>query len=38
MRMRWVAERISGLDAGLHTVITTDLDELRAVLSTVTPS
>ena len=31
-RMRWVAERVQGLDAGLHTVITTDLAELRAVL------
>ena len=31
-RMRWVAERVRGLDAGLHTVITTDLAELRAAL------
>lgn len=32
-RLRWVAERIDGMDAGLHTVITTDLDELRAALA-----
>ena len=31
-RLRWVAERIRGMDAGLHTVITTDFDELRAAL------
>lgn len=29
---RWVAERIRGLDPGLHTVITADLGELRASL------
>jgi hypothetical protein len=31
-RLRWVAERIRGLDEGLHTAITTDLAELRAAL------
>ena len=31
-RTRWAAERVRGMDAGLHTVITTDLDELRAAL------
>ena len=31
-RLRWVAERIQGTDAGLHTVITTDLAELHAAL------
>jgi len=30
---RWVAERVKGLDAGLHTVITTDLGELLAALA-----
>jgi hypothetical protein len=29
-----VAERIRGMDEGLHTVITTDLSELRAALGT----
>lgn len=33
-RLRWVAERIRGLDEGLHTAITTDLAELRAALGT----
>jgi hypothetical protein len=33
-RLRWVAERIRGLDEGLHTAITTDLGELRAALGT----
>lgn len=32
-RLRWVAERIRGIDGGLHTVITTDLSELRTALS-----
>ena len=36
-RLRWVAERVHGLDAGVHTVITTELSELRATLSAVTP-
>lgn len=31
-RVRWVAERTRGLDPGVHTVVTTDLDELRAAL------
>jgi hypothetical protein len=30
--IRWVAERIRGLDPGLHTVITADLSELIAAL------
>jgi len=30
--LRWVPERIDGLAPGLHTAITTDLDELRAAL------
>jgi len=32
--LRWVAERIRGLDEGLHTAITTDRSELRAALGT----
>ena len=32
-QVRWVAERIRGIDPGLHTVITTDLAELRAALA-----
>lgn len=31
-RVRWVAERIRAADTGVHTVITTDLGELRAAL------
>ncbi len=31
-RLRWVAERVRGLDMGVHTMITTDLRELRAAL------
>ncbi len=29
---RWIAERIKGLDPGLHTMITADLAELRDAL------
>lgn len=29
---RWIAERIDGLDSGLHTLITADLDELCVAL------
>jgi len=29
---RWIAERINGLDYGLHTMITADLAELRDAL------
>ncbi len=31
-RLCWVAERVRGLDVGVHTVITTDVHELRAAL------
>lgn len=30
--LRWAAERINGLDPGLHTLITADLHELRQAL------
>lgn len=30
---RWIAERVNGLDLGLHTVITADLSELREALA-----
>lgn len=30
---RWIAERKDGLSAGLHTMITADLDELSAALN-----
>jgi hypothetical protein len=29
----WVAERKNGLDPGVHTLITSDLSELRAALA-----
>jgi hypothetical protein len=29
----WVARRINGLNPGVHTVITADLDELRTALA-----
>jgi len=32
-RLRWVAERINGLNPGLHIVITADLTELHAALA-----
>jgi hypothetical protein len=28
----WIAERLNGLDPGLHTAITSDIEELRAAL------
>lgn len=31
-RLRWIAERIRGLEPGVHTVITADLGELRTEL------
>ncbi len=30
---RWVAERVNGLDLGLHTMITADFTELRDALA-----
>ncbi len=31
---RWIAERVSGHESGLHTIITADLTELLAALAT----
>jgi hypothetical protein len=32
-QLRWVAERVTGGNPGLHTVITADLTELHAALA-----